>query len=229
MQETPEHLAIAELAERAGVTPRTVRYYVAEGLLPPPSGSGQNRTYSSEHLVRLAAIKRLKEAYLPLEEIRKRLAGLDAAGLRQLAETSLTPPNSALDYVTSVLASLPPPVERPPSPPPLGLGQFGRSGSHSPPFLASLGSAAPPSRPPSPRPALPPFSMGATSESSARPESGQTSETSGRSSAGSDTVWHRVVLTPGVELHYQASVDVDRLDRLGQLVALARRLLGRET
>src|SRR5438045_3652795 len=34
-------LTIAELAARAGVTPRTIRYYVAEGLLPPPGGRGQ--------------------------------------------------------------------------------------------------------------------------------------------------------------------------------------------
>ncbi len=229
MHETIEPLSIAELAERAGVTPRTVRYYVTEGLLPPPSGSGQNRTYSSEHLVRLAAIKRLKEAYLPLEEIRKRLAGLDAAGLGQLADTPLTPSNSALDYVTSVLASLPPPVERPPSLPPLGLGRSGHAGALSAPFLASLGSAAPPSQPPSPRPASPPFTMAAASERSARPESVQSSEPMDRSSAGLDTVWHRVVLAPGVELHYQPSADTDRLDRVGQLVALARRLLGRET
>jgi DNA-binding transcriptional MerR regulator len=66
-------LTIAELAERAGVTPRTIRYYVAEGLLPPPGGSGQHRVYGQAHLDRLQAIRNLKAAYLPLHEIRRKL------------------------------------------------------------------------------------------------------------------------------------------------------------
>lgn len=70
---TAETMGIAELAERAGVTPRTVRYYVAEGLLPAPGGRGQRRAYSQEHLRRLDMIRQLKDAYLPLYEIRRRL------------------------------------------------------------------------------------------------------------------------------------------------------------
>ncbi len=34
-------LSIGELAQRAGVTRRTIRYYVEIGLLQPPDGSGQ--------------------------------------------------------------------------------------------------------------------------------------------------------------------------------------------
>ena len=68
-------MGIAELAERAGVTPRTIRFYVAEGLLPPPGGRGQQRSYSREHLDRLGEIRRLKASYLPLQEIRRRLHG----------------------------------------------------------------------------------------------------------------------------------------------------------
>jgi DNA-binding transcriptional MerR regulator len=66
-------MGIAELAERAGVTQRTIRYYVSEGLLPAPSGRGQRRAYNGEHLSRLARIHDLKAAYLPLHEIRRRL------------------------------------------------------------------------------------------------------------------------------------------------------------
>ena len=66
-------MGIAELAQRAGVTPRTVRYYVAEGLLPPPGGRGQRRAYGQGHLDRLDEIRELKAAYLPLHEIRRRL------------------------------------------------------------------------------------------------------------------------------------------------------------
>ena len=68
-------MGIAELAERAGVTQRTIRYYVSEGLLPPPAGRGQRRAYNEEHLQQLERIQRLKLAYLPLHEIRRRLEG----------------------------------------------------------------------------------------------------------------------------------------------------------
>jgi DNA-binding transcriptional MerR regulator len=72
-------MGISELAERAGVTPRTIRYYVAEGLLPAPSGRGQRRAYSTEHLARLDLIRELKAAYLPLHEIRRRLIDQSSA------------------------------------------------------------------------------------------------------------------------------------------------------
>ena len=71
---TQVQLGIAELAERAGVTQRTIRYYVSEGLLPPPAGQGQRRAYNEEHLQQLERIQHLKSAYLPLHEIRRRLS-----------------------------------------------------------------------------------------------------------------------------------------------------------
>ena len=71
-------MLIGELAARAGTTVRTVRYYVAQGLLPGPVGLGPGSAYTDEHLVRLAAIRALKARYLPLAEIGRRLAGLGA-------------------------------------------------------------------------------------------------------------------------------------------------------
>jgi DNA-binding transcriptional MerR regulator len=68
-------LPIGELAERAGVTRRTVRYYVEIGLLPPPRGAGKTAVYGEEHLERLELIKTLQGYRLSLDEIRDRLAG----------------------------------------------------------------------------------------------------------------------------------------------------------
>jgi len=65
---------LAELAAASGVSPRTIRYYTAEGLLPPPSERGRYAIYSDEHLRRLQLIDRLKAAYLPLAAIREQLA-----------------------------------------------------------------------------------------------------------------------------------------------------------
>jgi DNA-binding transcriptional MerR regulator len=77
-------MGLTELAEAAGVSVRTVRYYIAEGLLPPPLGAGPRAAYTAEHLDRLRLIARLKDAYLPLREIRRRLRGLDADAVRTL-------------------------------------------------------------------------------------------------------------------------------------------------
>jgi DNA-binding transcriptional MerR regulator len=79
-------LSLAELTEAAGVSVRTVRYYIAEGLLPPPHGSGPASFYVPAHLERLQLIGRLKDAYLPLKEIRRRLDGVEDPELPDLLQ-----------------------------------------------------------------------------------------------------------------------------------------------
>jgi len=68
-----EGYTIGELARLAGVTPRTIRFYTAEGLLPPPETRGRYARYGQAHLRRLERIAELKSAYLPLSAIRERL------------------------------------------------------------------------------------------------------------------------------------------------------------
>ncbi len=111
--EPMETYDIGELAALTEVTRRTVRYYVAEGLLPSPGGGGQQRTYTREHLLRLRAIKRLKDAYLPLDEIRRRLDGLDARALDEILVAEPEPlPESASDYIAALLGAGAPDVAR---------------------------------------------------------------------------------------------------------------------
>lgn len=118
-----------ELTARAETTPRTVRYYIAEGLLPPAVSAGPKSGYTDAHLDRLRLIGRMKEAYLPLREIRQRLGGLDDAGVREALRTleqatpeMAAPPaaalpalNSAADYIAGLIAEQ---GIAPPSPPP---------------------------------------------------------------------------------------------------------------
>jgi len=70
---------VEELAERAGVTRRTVRYYVQRELLPPPRGLGRGKHYTEAHLATLVRIKELQEAGVPLDEIAARLQGREPA------------------------------------------------------------------------------------------------------------------------------------------------------
>jgi DNA-binding transcriptional MerR regulator len=66
---------IADLADLGGVSRRTVRYYVQEGLLPTPLGVGRGQHYGQEHLQQLLRVKSLQEAGRSLDEIRAILHG----------------------------------------------------------------------------------------------------------------------------------------------------------
>ncbi len=66
-----DRMRIGDLTERAGVTPRTVRYYESIGLIPPGEREGQGQHYYSEEtLARLRKIDQLKKLGLSLDEIR---------------------------------------------------------------------------------------------------------------------------------------------------------------
>ncbi len=101
-----EQWDLNELADAAGVTPRTVRYYVQQGLLPSPATRGPGAHYERDHLDRLRLIKRLQRQHYPLAEIRRRLEALDDDGVRTaLQETPEPTHGSALDYARDILAS----------------------------------------------------------------------------------------------------------------------------
>ena len=74
-----ERYAVGELADLGGVSRRTVRYYVQEGLIPAPLGVGRGNHYGREHLDRLLQVKALQEAGRTLDEIRQVLDGGAAA------------------------------------------------------------------------------------------------------------------------------------------------------
>jgi DNA-binding transcriptional MerR regulator len=131
-----ERFSLTELADLAGVTPRTVRYYLAQGLLPAIGQSGPGSKYDTGHLARLRLIRRLQAEHLPLAEIRHRLDALGDEDIRGLAglEPPAPPSDSALDYLRSVLAMPAPlaataPPRRPlrTEPAPIPSGQVERS------------------------------------------------------------------------------------------------------
>ena len=91
-----ERYRLAELVEITGVTQRTIRFYIAEGLLPPPEGAGPAAVYTAAHRDRLALINSLKERYLPLKEIRRRLATLTEDEVRaELQQITVDPPTAS--------------------------------------------------------------------------------------------------------------------------------------
>ncbi|MCT7353203.1 MerR family transcriptional regulator [Streptomyces sp. 15-116A] len=70
-------LTIDELAARAGVTVRTVRFYGTRGLLPPPVlGPRRVGRYGRDHLARLALIEELQRQGMTLAAIERYLGQL---------------------------------------------------------------------------------------------------------------------------------------------------------
>jgi DNA-binding transcriptional MerR regulator len=73
-------LRIGEIAERSGVTPRTIRYYEELGLLPRSEREhGKHRIYTEADVERLRELTRLRDLLgLSLEELRSMLIAEDA-------------------------------------------------------------------------------------------------------------------------------------------------------
>ncbi|MEF9886429.1 MerR family transcriptional regulator [Streptomyces sp. P9-A4] len=78
-QEDGPSYTVDELAARAGVTVRTVRFYGTRGLLPPPViGARRVGHYGQGHLSRLALIEELQRQGMTLAAIERYLEQLPA-------------------------------------------------------------------------------------------------------------------------------------------------------
>ena len=64
-------LTIGKLAERTDVHPRTIRFYEAKGLLPPPRRSSSGyRLYSPEDIRRLGLVRAARALGFSIREVR---------------------------------------------------------------------------------------------------------------------------------------------------------------
>ncbi|MDB5215204.1 MAG: MerR family transcriptional regulator [Myxococcaceae bacterium] len=88
---TERSYKIDELARAAGMSVRTVRYYVQRGLLPAAAFRGKDTAYDHGHLTRLRAIRRLQEAFFPLDAIAAELDGRTAHEIEAIADGNVTP------------------------------------------------------------------------------------------------------------------------------------------
>jgi DNA-binding transcriptional MerR regulator len=214
-----ERLTLGELTAAADVSVRTVRYYIAEGLLPPPEGSGPGSSYARGHLDRLRLIRRLKEAYLPLKEIRRRLSGLSDDEVRSLLTgedhraASVMPATSEMLYDESLAGARDY----------LALLESGEQ-YRTEPMALQFPSAAPlaaiqAESAPAPQPARSRGTRGAVAAPAARsPERDEPV-------ASSDTgMWHRIPLGDEAELVISDRVYGRYRDRIDWLVRWARKV-----
>ena len=132
---------LTELADLAGVTARTVRYYISQGLLAVDATPGPGPKYDDTHLARLRLIRRLQAEHLPLAEIRHRLEGLaDDEVLALVEEPAPPPPDSALEYIRNLTQ----PTRRSAEAPPAALARPLLMRAYTEPAVPAQSSPTPP-------------------------------------------------------------------------------------
>lgn len=81
-----ESLTVDQLAERTGVTVRTIRFYAQRGLLPPPRLRGRTGLYGPAHVARLELVGELSALGFSLAAIEGYLGRLPlSSGADELA------------------------------------------------------------------------------------------------------------------------------------------------
>jgi len=184
---------IQELAQKAGVSLRTIRYYQQEGLLPEPINRGKYAYYNEEHLERLMLIQELKKNYLPLKEIREQINSLTTQQVQSLLEskkaenvkkpsfevalkdkTAQSNSTEALEYISRLLNTQPESRD-----------------------MKTSNLQSQPSKPIY----KPNYVAGTPSES-----------------------WQRIVIVPGIEIHFHEPLTPNDQKRLEELIKLARKI-----
>jgi DNA-binding transcriptional MerR regulator len=98
-------LAIGRVAAEMRLRASAIRYYEAEGLLPPPRRSSGRRVYDVSTLDRLALIELAKECGFSIAEIRNLLQGFGgkaspAGRWRTMARAKLEELDQKMDQIT---------------------------------------------------------------------------------------------------------------------------------
>ncbi len=87
----PLRYTMPDLERESGIPARTIRYYIAQGLLQPAFGRGPTATYDSDHLLRLRYIQHLKDDRLSLSDIQERLNTLTPDDIAIALKVELEP------------------------------------------------------------------------------------------------------------------------------------------
>lgn len=226
--------SLLELAQAAQVTPRTIRFYIQQGLLPSPGSAGPGVRYSEGHLARLRLIRELQRQHLPLAEIRARLTPLSDEEVRDaLATAGSRPTDSAVDYIRAVLGA--PGLRAAPArvEPPRGRSPLAVAATEGEPTMAQRRPLADPSRaaerPPS-----------ADTTPGSEPSFLEEAEPAAKPAAASlpgplpepnalrqpdRSQWERLVLHPDIELHIRRPLSRHLNRQVERLVRLGRQLL----
>ena len=180
--------SIEELSEMTGFDRRTIRSFIEQGLMRGTDKMGRYAQYSQDHLVRLLAIKNMKEMDgFSTGVIRTRLLTMSQDEVGQVAVSSdenfSSSPTSATDYLKSI-----------------------RGGSAAPP-VSAVEETPPEDKKGTSRNAIELLLLEFSNLSKGR---------SVRNKASAET-WHRISVTPDVEISVRGledGTDIARLTRI---------------
>ena len=85
-------MKLKQLSQCTGLAPRQIRYLIAEGFMPPPTGGRAHADYGEEHRTAIGRYLRLKEL------------GFPPAAIRVLLEARTGVPFPVADGITLVVA-----------------------------------------------------------------------------------------------------------------------------
>lgn len=229
----PDELSLAELAEASGLQARTIRSWVAQGLLPGPLSRGPGARYPADQLQRIRAIRTMKELHgMALADIRQELLVASAERIAALADKAATiapepaagalgapvsDPGAAVDYFRSLRGAPRAPSLR----------------EQAPPFSARMARARMPRDP-----VAEPDEAVDDAATAKRPATGfealeqRLMRAAARAPTGRKTrVEERLTIeiTPDIELSVRGKLDADQRARLERCAELMRDILtGRE-
>ncbi len=97
--------SIGELAKRAGVTVRALRYYESQALLTPLRSETGQRVYRVRDVLRLQHIQMLKQAGFSLSQIKKMLteSSIDASGILTMQQELLQAQRADIDAMLTTV------------------------------------------------------------------------------------------------------------------------------
>lgn len=105
-------MTISEVARRLGLTPKMIRYYEAQGLIPaPPRSAAGYRHYAEQDIARLTFIRRARQLDFSLPQIAELLALWESPErasreVRRVAQQRLVEVNDRLHELEAMKRSL---------------------------------------------------------------------------------------------------------------------------
>ncbi len=206
---------LAELSAASGQEARTIRSWIAQGLLPPPLNRGPAARYPADTLQRLLAIVVMRE-----------LLGMSLADIR-LDLLSATP--DRLELLAKRFAEVPPRPNRPATDPRDALDYLAALKSAPAPMPRARTSLQSPSVVQAPLDRLPNLSVDASTAPSKsgldelearlggpRPQPQRRSRTE---------EWLRIPITPDLELSARGPLDKEQRAQLERCAALIRTII----
>jgi DNA-binding transcriptional MerR regulator len=208
---------LAELSAASGLEPRTIRSWIAQGLLPPPLNRGPAARYPAETLQRLLAIVAMREHFnMSMQEVRLNLLASPekiaeyAARFPELPRkpgrvAAAADPRDALDYLAALKAGTPASE---------AVARVSASG-----FMASPSVDAP-----EPLPLAQPRSQPRSGLAALEQALGGDRK-SGSQRRSRTEEWLRIPITPDLELSARGKLNDDERARLERIAALIRTII----